>query len=396
VTLTLLIDLDDTLLDNKMDTFIPAYLGALGKQFAPYTDTRNLGRVMMAATEKMFHNNCPNRSLKETFDPAFYPPLGITEDEVRGDLDHFYKEVFPTLRTITQSRPESIPLIETALQRGWQIAIATNPLFPLAAILHRLTWAGIPNKKYPYAIVPSYETFHFAKPNPAFYAELLGRFGWPRGPILMVGNDPDHDIQAAQQMGIPTFWISNGLPYPDGLALPSASGTLEDIIPWLESAPEEDLLPDYRSPSAITGTMRGIPSALLALTAYLQVEAWDQRPNSDEWNLTEITCHMRDVEREINLPRLEKIISEDNPFIPGIDSDAWAVARDYQSQDGRAALEEFVTCRIETLELLDSLSPDDWQRPVQHAIVGPTSVVEIASFIAGHDRLHVRQTFALI
>jgi FMN phosphatase YigB (HAD superfamily) len=240
VTLTLLIDLDDTLIDNKMDTFIPAYLGALGKQFAPYTDTRNLGRVMMAATEKMFLNNRPDRSLKETFDPAFYPPLGITEDEVREDLNHFYEEVFPTLRTVTQSRPESIPLIETALQRGWQIAIATNPLFPLAAILHRLTWAGIPNKKYPYAIVPSYETFHFAKPNPAFYAELLGRFGWPRGPILMVGNDPDHDIQAAQRMGIPTFWISNGMPYPDGLTSPSASGTLEDIIPWLESAPEED------------------------------------------------------------------------------------------------------------------------------------------------------------
>ncbi len=396
MTLTLLIDLDDTLLDNKMDTFIPAYLGALGKQFAPYTDIKNLGRVMMAATEKMFHNNHPDLSLKETFDLAFYPPLGITEDEVRGDLDHFYEEVFPTLRTITQARPEAIPLIETALQRGWQVAIATNPLFPLAAILHRLTWAGIPIKKYPYAIVPSYETFHFAKPNPAFFAELMGRFGWPRGPILMVGNDPEHDIQCAQRMGIPTFWISNGLPYPVGLDVPSASGTLEDIIPWLDSTPEEDLLPDYGSPTAITGTMRGIPSALLVLTADLKVEEWDQRPHADEWSLTEITCHLRDVEREINLPRLQKIISDDNPFIPGVDSDAWAVTRDYKSQDGRVALQDFVTCRMETLDLLDSLSPEDWQRPVQHAIFGPTSFVEIASFIAGHDRLHVRQTFAII
>jgi FMN phosphatase YigB (HAD superfamily) len=379
-----------------MVTFIPAYLNALGKQFSIYTDPGKLGSVMKAATEKMFHNNLLDRTLKDTFDPAFYPPLGITEGEARELIDQFYAEIFPTLRTVTQSRPEAVELIETATQRGWQIAIATNPFFPLTAILHRLAWAGIPYEKYPYAIVPSYETFHFGKPNPAYFAELLGRVGWPRGAIVMVGNDPEHDIHTAQLMGIPTFWISNGLPYPDEFAAPSASGALKDIIPWLDSAPEEGLIPDYSSPSAITGTMRGIPSALLALIADLPFEAWRQRPLAGEWSLTEVVCHLRDVEREINLPRLKKITKEDNPFIPGVDSDVWAVARGYQSQDGLAALRDFVSVRMETLDLLDSLSPDDWQRPVQHAIFGPTSLREIASFIAGHDRLHIRQAHTLI
>ena len=132
------------------------------------------------------------------------------------------------------------------------------------------------------------------------------------------------------------------------------------------------------------------------MTANLSVEAWKQRPQDDDWSLTEIACHMRDVEREINLPRLQKIMQEDTPFIPGVDSDVWAAERKYQTQDGITALQDFVGVRMETLDLLASLSPEDWQRPVQHAIFGPTDLREIASFMAGHDRLHIRQTHALL
>jgi len=396
VTLTLLIDLDDTLLSNNMDTFIPAYLGALGQQLASYTDPQNLSAVMMAATGNMFKNNRPDRTLKEAFDPDFYPVLGVTENQVREPINQFYSEIFPTLNTVTETRPEAVQFIETASQRGWKIAIATNPLFPLAAILHRLSWAGIPAEKFPFAIIPSYETFHFAKPNPAFFAELLGRFGWPRGPVVMIGNDPDHDIHAAQLMGFSTFWVSNGLPYPENLPAPSASGSLDDIIPWLDTTPEEQLIPDYGSPTAITATMSGIPSALLTLTEDLPAKAWLQRPNEDEWCLTEIACHLRDVEKEINLPRMKDIKEKNTPFIPGIDSDVWAKERNYQAQNGPAALHDFVSTRMQTVDLLKKLSPTDWERSAQHAIFGPTDLREIAGFIAEHDRLHIRQAYALL
>jgi hypothetical protein len=286
--------------------------------------------------------------------------------------------------------------MDQAVQRGWKIAIATNPLFPLAAILHRLDWAGLSAKKYSYTIVPSYESFHFAKPNPAYFAELLGRFGWPRGATIMVGNDADHDIQGAHLIGIPTFWISNGFRYPEDFPTPTASGNLEDLIPWLEATPQDQLQPDYTKPSAITAIMTGIPAALSVLTAELSAPAWTHRPNNEEWSLTEIACHLRDVEREINLPRLQMIIDSITPFIPGVDSDAWAEERDYQSQDGPAALDDFVTLRMQTLTLLANLSPADWQRPAQHAIFGPTDLREIASIIAGHDRLHIRQVYAQV
>jgi hypothetical protein len=141
--------------------------------------------------------------------------------------------------------------------------------------------------------------------------------------------------------------------------------------------------------------MRGIPAALLTLVAGIPDESWKNRPGPDEWSLTEIACHLRDVEKDINLPRLRRITQEENSFIPGVDSDVWAITRDYQSQDGSKALHEFVSTRMETLELLSGLSVDEWQRSVQHAIFGPTSLAEIAGFMAGHDRLHIRQTYAI-
>jgi HAD superfamily hydrolase (TIGR01549 family) len=377
-----------------MKTFIPAYLAALGKALSSYSDPKKISSVLLAATETMLHNSLPNRTLKEAFDPEFYPALGISVDEVKHQLEKFYRDDFPLLANIAQRRPEAKELVESALQRGWQIAIATNPLFPLAAILHRLDWAGLPNDKFPFSIVPSYESFHFAKPNPAFFAELLGRIGWPRQATVMVGDNPINDIQGAQSMGIPAFWVANGQAYPDGLPPPNASGSLEDIIPWLIGVPEEDLMPNYGLPSAVIGTMRGSSSALLGLNSNVPQEAWNKRQVADEWSLTEIACHLRDVEKEINLPRLKKIISEDNPFIPGVDSDAWALSRDYRSQDGPAALHDFVSIRIETLDIYSNLAPADWNRPVQHAIFGPTNLAEIASFMGGHDRLHVRQWYA--
>ena len=77
--------------------------------------------------------------------------------------------------------------------------IATNPLFPRTAIYQRLEWAGLPPDKYPFSLIPSYETFHFAKPNPTYFAEFLTISGWPDGPMIMVGNDLEHDILGSSE-----------------------------------------------------------------------------------------------------------------------------------------------------------------------------------------------------
>jgi hypothetical protein len=112
---------------------------------------------------------------------------------------------------------------------------------------------------------------------------------------------------------------------------------------------------------------------------------------ADEWSLTEILCHLRDVDHEVNIPRIKTVLQEINPFLVGMDTDSWAVKRHYIQQDGLAALQDFTQYRQEILHTLDNLSSRDWERTARHAIFGPTHLKELVSIVAGHDRLHLRQ-----
>jgi FMN phosphatase YigB (HAD superfamily) len=380
VTLTLLFDLDNTLLGNNMDMFLPLYLQALSAHMASYAEPRRLVKTLMGASDQMIANLHPDRTLEEVFDAGFYPPLGIEKDPVRGILDTFYAEEFPKLRSITQVRPEAVDLVKTALSRGCQLAIATNPLFPLTAVKQRLSWAGLSPEEIPFSLIPSFHTFHFAKPNPAYFAELMTKLAWPEGPVIMVGDDFNLDIIPAHQAGLATYWVTpQGFSLPENQPLPSGHGTLTELLPWLGSTDPDSLMPDFSSPSAIIATLRATPALLHSLCADLTPEAWVHRPAAGEWSVIEILCH------------LSKVLQETNPFVAGMDTDAWADARQYIQRDSMQSFHNFVTARLELIAFLESLSPDDWQRQARHAIFGPTCLHEMAIFAAGHDRLHVRQ-----
>jgi HAD superfamily hydrolase (TIGR01549 family) len=317
--------------------------------------------------------------------------IGVEKADIQSDINAFYEQVFPSLRALTQFYPDAVDLVDATLDRGYQIAIATNPLFPRTASLQRLAWAGFDLQEYPFKLVSTYENFHFAKPKPAYYAEVLASLGWPEGPVLMVGDDLQRDIEPAVQMGIKSFWITTQSNAPDGLVAPTGFGSLTDLLPWLDELPAGALQPDARLPGALLATLSATPAALDSLCRGLLPDSWRKRPNEGQWCPTEIICHMRDVEREVNLPRVKSVLNESNPFIPGKDTDPWAEQRQYIQQDGARALQNFISTRQELLSLLKNNPLDAWERTARHAILGPTDLAELVGIIAEHDRLHIRQ-----
>jgi hypothetical protein len=123
---------------------------------------------------------------------------------------------------------------------------------------------------------------------------------------------------------------------------------------------------------------------------------WQMSPAPDEWSLTEVVCHLRDVEREVHQIRFHMLIEENNAFIPGVSADEWADLRDYASQDGPEAKEQFVKGRQETLVLLESMDESFWQREGRHAFFGPTSMHELLHLAVRHDELHWEQIKSLL
>jgi FMN phosphatase YigB (HAD superfamily) len=389
----LLFDLDDTLLGNEMNTFVPAYLQALAKRLSVVAEPVALVNNLLAATRKMVENRNPSRTLEDVFDAEFYPSLGLIRQQVQETIDTFYGHDFPRLKALTHFKPQAVEIVQQLVKRGDHTAIATNPLFPRTAILQRLSWAGLPEDQIPFALIPSYETFHFAKPNPAFFAEFLAQLGWPKIPVVMVGNDPESDIWAARQIGLPVFWLTG-----DGSSEWHAAGDippqgeLTDLIPWLDSSTISALPTNFTSPEALIAILSSTPAALATLFRQYPSNL-DRQPTPGEWSPSEVLCHLRDVDAEVNLPRLRKVLFETNPFLPGEDTDPWAESRKYCDQDGLQALSDFISARLAILEQLRNLSPEDWERHARHAIFGPTRLLELVNIIAGHDILHVQQVF---
>ena len=285
MNITLLLDLDGTLLGNDMDRFAQVYMQALANYMVTSgmieeSQQKNFAKVLWAATQKMIENNYPGVTLKETFDASFYPVLGIDQEKAKAIIDQFYAQIFPTLKYVTEYRPEAVALIKEAIKRGYRLAIATNPLFPRVATLHRLAWAGFPAEDHPFEVISSYEDFHFAKPNTAYFAELLARMNWPEGPVVMVGNDPFDDIAGAKSLGLPTFQVIDEN-FPEA-AQSYPSGQLKDLIPWLDTNSNDKLQPDYARPEAMLATLRSTPAALPTISQEVSLNPSDQRPRPNE------------------------------------------------------------------------------------------------------------------
>lgn len=389
--LTLLLDLDDTLLRNNIEDFLPAYLKLLSQHLEHRYPGDHMVRELLSATRRMIMNQDSTSTLEEVFDRAFYPALGTTKEEIRPDLEDFYARVYPGLAQITNAQPHAVSLVDTARACGYRIVVATNPLFPATAIEQRLTWAGLPPENYPFALITNYENMHFAKPNPAYTAEILAYLGWPAKPAVMVGNSLEDDLLPASQIGLVTYhFIPNQAFTLSDHPVCAASGDFSGLADWLKQV-EATTFNLPRTPEALIPALRATPAALLSLTRGLSENRWRYSPAPEAWSVTEVIAHLRDVDAEVNLPRLHRVLEQNNPFLPGVNSDPWAVERGYAQQDGHKALRDLADSRARIIALLEGLAPQDWKRPARHAIFGPSQLIDLVEIIFTHDRTHLQQ-----
>ena len=333
-------------------------------------------------------------------DQYFYQGLGVSRDELAPELEMFYRDVFPELRDIIDVRPDAVALIDEAVSRGYRIVIATNPLFPETAIYQRLVWGNLSPDEYSFELIANWGTFHFAKPNPAYFAEVLAKLGWPSGPVIMVGDHPENDIKGASLFGLSTFWLEmdsfEGESIDPEKVAATGRGSLSDIIPWIDATPLEEFIPEEQTPAIILAMHQGVAAGMHSLIEDITPDMWDIRPGENKWTLKEIFCHIRDVETRVNLPRLKQILKEDTPFVPGIDTDAWYQVENYDQQDIQIVIDEYFSTRGKIIQVLQNMAPEDWERPARHAIFGPTQLQELLHISSEHDILHLRQISDLL
>ncbi len=392
---TLLFDLDDTLLINPMETFLPGYFGQLARHFElGEVEGRRLRQAVLRGTDAVAASLDPLRDLLSVFYEHFYPAMGWEPAAYTPRFDAFYRERFAKLQPLTRPAPAARATLEWALAAGYQVVIATAPLFPLAAIRERLRWAGVGD--LPYAHITAIETSHFTKPHPQYLTEILAHLGKRPAEALVIGNDWHADLVPAAKLGLAHFWVAApGSVAPANTAHPVGLGGLDTFLTWAQ-ANLPTLPPLAQPPAAFPYLLAGNLAEAASLLAAVPDAAWIKRPAEGEWSLTEIVCHLRDVERDVNLPRLRTVVDSDNPFLSGADTDPWAIARCYQAQAGRQAWLDFAAARQQADTFLASLPEAAWQRPARHALLGNTHLAELVGWILDHDRIHLAQLRATL
>ena len=204
----ILFDLDDTLLGNDMDKFLPGYFSLLGEYAAQYMPREQFMAELMTSTQAMIESDDPALSNRDVFWQLFAQRTGLDSEELETSFDQFYRNQFLQLESRTVRRPFAAKLVQHCLDKNLDVVIATNPLFPLVAIEARLAWAGLSVEAYDFALVTAYENMHAAKPSPAYYSEILEKIECAPENALMVGNDWENDILPAHSVGIHTYWLA--------------------------------------------------------------------------------------------------------------------------------------------------------------------------------------------
>ena len=104
----------------------------------------------------------------------------------------------------------------------------------------------------------------------------------------------------------------------------------------------------------------------------------------------EHVCHLRDIEREGYVVRINKLLHEGCPFLPDIDGGKLAQQRNYHSQNMDMALNEFSRARGESVSAVKNLPLDQLSRNGVLENVGPLTLGELLLMILEHDDEHIR------
>lgn len=233
---TILFDLDGTLLPMDQDQFTRDYFRLLAKKLAPRGyNSQKLIDTIWAGTAAMVKND--GSQMNETvFWRKFADVYGEDALSDKPLFEEFYREDFQQAKTSCGYDPQAAESVALARDLGFQVVLATNPIFPAVAVESRMRWAGLDPEDF--IFYTTYENIGHSKPDPCYYRDIARRLGVPPEGCCMVGNDVDEDMIAAT-IGMRVFLLTDCLINRRGLDIAryphGGHGKLQDLLRSLAS-----------------------------------------------------------------------------------------------------------------------------------------------------------------
>ena len=205
-----LFDLDGTLLPMNEDEFKKVYFGAVYQKVKHFGyKPEDLVNAIWFGTKAMVKNDgtMPN---EERFWEAFSTIYPNSRKRDEKEFNDFYHNDFPKLAfaCALPIQPLAAPFIKELKNRGYEVIIASNPIFPIVATKARMVWAGLNPDDF--KDITAYENSSFAKPNLKYYEMILERNNLKPEEVIMIGNDVREDM-IVNKLGIDSYLITDCL-----------------------------------------------------------------------------------------------------------------------------------------------------------------------------------------
>ncbi len=232
---TILFDLDGTLLGMKDKDFEERYFYLVAKKFGKYNKPDELVKIIWDATIYMVKNTDGKRLNYERFFERFNSLIKPEHKDIYFDgFMDFYNKEFDYVKDATFEMTHMVEAARVLKEKGYEVIIATNPLFPEVAITKRINWAGLSPKDFSY--ITNFEVCRYCKPNPEFYEEVLDTINKKPKHCLMVGNDMLEDM-VAKKIGISTYLVKDCIIERDTYIEPDFISESYDFLKFVKKLP---------------------------------------------------------------------------------------------------------------------------------------------------------------
>jgi hypothetical protein len=134
---------------------------------------------------------------------------------------------------------------------------------------------------------------------------------------------------------------------------------------------------------------RSAVADLEAALAGVTEEELDRAQPDGEWTTRQIAHHVADSETMAYI-RLRRLIADDDPRIEGYDEPVWAQRLHYERPIA-PSIAVVAAVRAASLQLLEALSPAEWERTGTHSESGAYSVRRWLEIYADHPHDHADQ-----
>ena len=207
-------DMDDTLLSINLSAFCYVFLkdevsllGLVARK-SPLMFLAPFSQAYLAMFDARRTDDLTNGAY---FAREIERRMGVPlSDPVIADVLTCYEETLLPTRNdrVINARPRTgaHAAVEKVLDRGYRIALLTNPSFSEACIRARMAWGRLTD--LPFELITTMDNSTRCKPDARYYLESLGKLGLKPAEVLMVGNDRKRDF--VEGIGLQTAYVGAG------------------------------------------------------------------------------------------------------------------------------------------------------------------------------------------